>query len=100
MTRPNYLPSTYDIFIGIDVGKNSFSFTVEDEKDMMRSKTIPSNPEQFFCYIEKRTTLTKGFSSHMKQDQPDTIFTITLQQKIMIVLLFHLMPYQKPVTKG
>lgn len=53
MTRPNYLPSTYDIFIGIDVGKNSFSFTVEDEKDMMRSKTIPSNPEQFFCYIEK-----------------------------------------------
>ena len=47
-----YIPKDYDIFIGIDVDKNSFSFTVKDHTTMTRSKKIPSQPEAFYNYIQ------------------------------------------------
>jgi|GEM_PF-4070617 hypothetical protein len=40
-----YSPSDYDIFIGIDTDKKSFSFTVKDRNIMKKSKRIPSSPE-------------------------------------------------------
>lgn len=46
-----YLAKDHDIFIGIDVDKNSFSFTVKDHFDMKKSKKIPSNPEYLCNYI-------------------------------------------------
>ena len=51
MTAITYLPSDYDVFIGIDVDKKSFSFTVQDHTIMSRSKKIPSSPEQLYNYI-------------------------------------------------
>ena len=51
MNTAAYLPHDYDVFIGIDVDKNSFSFTVQDHNIMNRSKKIPSNPEQLYNYI-------------------------------------------------
>jgi transposase len=48
LTHP---PCDYDIFVGIDVDKKSFSFTVQDHNVMNRSKKIPSNPEQLYNYI-------------------------------------------------
>lgn len=51
MTAITYLPRNYDIFIGIDVDKRSFAFTVQDHNSMSRSKKIPSNPEQLYNYI-------------------------------------------------
>ena len=53
MTPRNYLPRDFDIFIGIDVDKKSFVFTVGDHYTMKRSKKIPSDPEQFYNYIQK-----------------------------------------------
>lgn len=47
-----YLPKDYDIFFGVDVDKNSFSFTIGDSNNMLRSKKIPSSPEQFHNYIQ------------------------------------------------
>ncbi len=47
----NYLPNNYDIFIGIDVDKRSYAFTVKDHNTMKRSKKIPSNPEHFYNYL-------------------------------------------------
>jgi len=46
-----YPPCNYDIFIGVDVDKKSFSFTVQDHNTMSRSKKIPSSPEQLYNYI-------------------------------------------------
>ena len=46
-----YLPDNYDVFIGIDVDKKSFAFTVQDHNSMSRSKKIPSSPEQLYNYI-------------------------------------------------
>jgi transposase len=43
----------HDTFIGIDVDKNKFSFTIIDNDIMEKSKTIPSNPEQLYNYIHK-----------------------------------------------
>lgn len=40
-------------FVGIDVDKKSYSFTVTDNNTMKRSKKIPSNPEQLYNYINK-----------------------------------------------
>jgi len=40
-------------FVGIDVAKNTFSFTVIDDNIMTKSKTIPSDPEQLYNYIRK-----------------------------------------------
>ncbi len=53
MTTLNHLPSNYDIFIGLDVDKKSFVFTVKDAYNMNISKKIPSNPEDFYNYITK-----------------------------------------------
>jgi len=51
MIAMTYLPSNYDVFIGIDVDKKSFAFTVQDHNIMSRSKKIPSSPEQLYNYI-------------------------------------------------
>ena len=53
MTPFTYSPKAYDIFIGLDVDKNSFSFTVRDHGTMKRSKRIPSDPEHLLRYIQK-----------------------------------------------
>ena len=47
------IPSKHDVFIGIDTSKNSYAFTITDHCLMRRSKTIPSNPEQMYNYINK-----------------------------------------------
>ena len=48
-----YLAMDYDTFIGIDVDKKSFSFTVKDHYNINRSKKIPSEPKIFYQYIKK-----------------------------------------------
>lgn len=52
MTPSNRIYQEHDIFVGIDVDKNSFAFTVKDHNTMNRSKKIPSNPEHFYNYIQ------------------------------------------------
>lgn len=47
------LSKSYDTFVGIDVDKKKFSFTVVDDNTLKRSKTIPSNPDQLYNYISK-----------------------------------------------
>ena len=53
MTESPRVLMNYDTFIGIDVDKNKFSFTVIDNHIMKRSRTIPSDPEMLYNYISK-----------------------------------------------
>lgn len=53
MTQENYLAHRYNTFIGIDVDKKSFSFTIMDNFTMKQSKRIPANPDDFYRYIQK-----------------------------------------------
>lgn len=53
MTQTTYNSRDFDTFIGIDVDKNSFSFTVQDNFQMKKSKKMPSNPEHLYNYINK-----------------------------------------------
>lgn len=46
-------PEEYEIFIGIDVAKTSFAFTVQDNLGMSVSKKIPARPEQLSSYVRK-----------------------------------------------
>lgn len=46
-----YAPKNYDIFIGIDTDKKSFSFTARDHNTMVKSKKMPASPEQMYNYI-------------------------------------------------
>lgn len=46
-----YSKNEYDIFIGIDVDKKSYSFTVKNHDNMITSKRIPANPEYFVNYV-------------------------------------------------
>lgn len=48
----NYLPKDYDLFMGLDVDKNNFSFTLQDHNIMRRSKMIPSQPKQLYNYVK------------------------------------------------
>jgi transposase len=48
-----YLPKDYDLFVGLDVDKNSFSFTIKDQHCLNISKKMPSDPEQFHHYMKK-----------------------------------------------
>lgn len=54
-----YAPQEYDIFIGLDVDKNSFSFTIRDHTTMKLSKKIPSEPQQLYNYIQNNFTNQK-----------------------------------------
>lgn len=47
-----YLPQEYDIFVGLDVDKKSFSFTVKDHGTVQRSKKMPSEAESFYHYLQ------------------------------------------------
>jgi transposase len=53
MTQPSYHSRNYETFIGLDVDKNSFSLTINDQFQMKKSKRIPSNPEHLYNYIQK-----------------------------------------------
>ncbi len=57
MTHKYFKPKDYDIFIGIDVDKNSFSFTVKDHSTMKKSKKVPANTESFYNYIQFMFTI-------------------------------------------
>lgn len=41
----------YDVFVGIDVDKKSFAFTVTNNQMMLCNKKIPSQPEMLYNYI-------------------------------------------------
>jgi len=44
---------TYDLFVALDVDKNSYAVTVNDAHNIERSKKMPANPESFYNYIQK-----------------------------------------------
>lgn len=54
MAFKTYLPQDYNTFVGIDVDKNSYAFTVEDRNGLRISKKIPADPQQLEQYIQKR----------------------------------------------
>lgn len=54
MTTQTCISKDYDIFLGIDVDKNKFSFTVEGDNIMSKTKTIPSQPEELYNYVNNR----------------------------------------------
>jgi transposase len=53
MTQLSYRLNDYEIFIGLDVDKNSFSYTIQDKFQSKKSKKMPSNPEHLYNYINK-----------------------------------------------
>jgi transposase len=53
MTNLTYQPKDYNAFIGLDVDKNNFSFTICNHAQQKISKRIPSNPEHLYNYIKK-----------------------------------------------
>lgn len=52
MTQVNYSVKDFDIFIGIDVDKKSFALSAKDHNVMNQLKKIPSDPENFYNYIQ------------------------------------------------
>lgn len=48
-----HFSNNYDVHIGLDVDKKSYSFTTFDEK-MNKSKKIPADAENFYNYIQKK----------------------------------------------
>lgn len=52
MTPSQYHSKDYETFIGLDVDKTSFSFTVNHQVQMKKSKKMPSNPEHLYNYIQ------------------------------------------------
>jgi len=52
MTRLTYSTRDYDKFIGIDVDKKSYVFSIGDHDSMSRSKKIPASPEHLHNYIQ------------------------------------------------
>lgn len=74
MAHPAYHSNNYETFIGLDVDKNSYSYTVHDQFQIKKSKKMPSNPEHLYNYIQKHYNTKKvicayeagptGFSLH------------------------------------
>ena len=53
MTQQSYHLNDYETFIGLDVDKNSFSYTIGDKFQSKKSKKMPSNPKHLYNYIQK-----------------------------------------------
>jgi transposase len=51
MTHLSYHLKDYETFVGLDVDKSSYSFTVKDKLQSKKSKKMPSNPEHLYNYI-------------------------------------------------
>jgi len=47
-------PLGYDLFIGLDVDKKSYSLTVEDRYNLEKSYKMPANPESFYKFIQNK----------------------------------------------
>jgi transposase len=48
------LQKDYNVFVGIDVHKKSYAFTVRDNNGKIRSKKIPADIRQFYAYIRRK----------------------------------------------
>lgn len=46
-------PCSYDLFVALDVDKNSYSLTIKDNYNMEKAKKMPANPESFYAHIQK-----------------------------------------------
>jgi len=53
MTQQTFNSKYYKTFIGLDVDKSSYSFSINDHSDMKISKRIPSKAEHLYNYIQK-----------------------------------------------
>ena len=59
MTQQSYHLKDYETFIGLDVDKNSFSYTIGDKFQSKKSKKMPSNPKHLYNYLQKHFDLKK-----------------------------------------
>jgi transposase len=94
MTHPPYQSDLYETFIGLDVDKKSFSFTYNDQNQMIKSKKIPSNPEHLYNYIKNHFNDKKvicayeagptGFYLHDFLSQKDILCLITAPASIPV----------------
>jgi transposase len=92
MTQLSYHSKDYETFIGLDVDKNSFSFTVQDQFQKRKSKKMPSNPEYLYNYIQNQFNRKKvicayeagptGFHLHDYLSQKDIVCLITAPASI------------------
>ena len=87
MTRVSYHPNDYETFIGLDVDKNNFAYTVNNKLLLEKSKKMPSNPEHLYNYIQKHFDHEKvicayeagptGFHLHDYLSEKDILCLIT-----------------------
>ena len=92
MTQQSYHLKDYETFIGLDVDKNSFSFTVQDQFQKRKSKKMPSNPEHLYNYINNHFNHNKvicayeagptGFHLHDYLGKQDIMCLITSPSSI------------------
>jgi hypothetical protein len=66
MTQPTYHIKDYETFIGLDVDKGSFSFSINDHSHMKKSKKIPSQPEHLYNYVQKNYNCNKVICAYEK----------------------------------
>jgi transposase len=59
MTQQAYRLNDYETFIGLDVDKNSFAYTIRDKFQTNKSKKMPSDPEHLYNYINKHFNTKK-----------------------------------------
>ena len=92
MTQPSYHPKDYETFIGLDVDKNSFSYTISDKFLKVKSKKMSSKPEHLYNYIQKHFNTKKvicayeagptGFHLHDYLSKKDILCLITAPASI------------------
>jgi transposase len=93
MTQQAYRLNDYETFIGLDVDKNSFAYTVRDKFQTNKSKKMPSDPEHLYNYINKHFNPKKvicayeagptGFHLHDYLSQKEIVCLITAPASIL-----------------
>ena len=97
MTPLSYQPKDYETFIGLDVDKNNFSFTVYDKFQSNKSKKMPSDPEHLYNYINNHFNHEKVVCAYEAGPTGFHLYDYLSRQGILCLITS---PYSIPTARN
>lgn len=87
MTSVSYSSKDFESFIGIDVDKKSYVFTVGDHNTLSRAKKIPAKPKHLYNFIQNNLTDKKVICAYEAGPTGFDLYDYLTQKKIPCLVI-------------
>jgi len=87
MTSVSYSSKDFETFIGIDVDKKSYVFTVGDHYTLSRAKKIPAKPKHLYNFIQNNLTDKKVICAYEAGPTGFDLYDYLTQKKIPCLVI-------------